>query len=117
MSSGGPLHAVPKLCDGDGSYFELLIRTGSQPTFEIKSPFLAANDDVRIQNYCHLPPGGFSVLRAVCMSRCQAAASLAGRSALAKASARSLPVQTFRPSGTKRATGEPFLSRIKVVFW
>jgi hypothetical protein len=45
---------------------------------QIKRPFLSANDDFRIQNYRHLSGGALSVLRAICKSRRQTAASSFG---------------------------------------
>ena len=113
---GCAFHTGPQFGHPDGGYFKLLSWLGGQPTFEIKCFFLAANDDIRIQNYRHLSAGALRFLRTVCKSRRQATASSLASPILANAVAKSRPVQTFSLSGGSRATGEPFLSRTKVVF-
>src|SRR5579863_317347 len=116
MCSCSPLHSVPKFGHRNGRHFEMLIRTPSHPAAKVKRPFFAPDDNVGIQNYCHLSDGDFRVLRAARKSRCHAAASAAVNLVWASTSARSRPVQTFSPSGANRATGEPFLTNIKVTF-
>ena len=37
--------------------FESIIRTSGQPVSQIERALFAANDDVRVQNYCHLAVG------------------------------------------------------------
>src|ERR1051326_3621987 len=112
----GAFHAMPEFGYTDRGNFKLIVRAGGHPRSEIKRAFLAADDDIGIQDYRHLSAGRLSAFRAAARSRCQATASSSDSSMAARAAARSRPAQTFSLSGTSRATGEPFLSKTKVTF-
>src|SRR5436190_15338611 len=111
MRSGSPLDPVPKFGHRNGCNFKLLLRLRGKPPLQIELAFFAADDEVRIDNYCHLSEGALRAFRAVWRSRRHALASSIVSSIPARASARSRPKQTFSVAGTRRATGEPFLSR------
>src|SRR5260370_33053799 len=116
MRPQGSFYPVQQLRHGDGGDFNLIVRAIPHPVLEVESALLAPNDDIRVENYRHRSTGALRALRAACKSRCQALASSSGNSVLARASANSRPTQTFSSSGTKRANGEPFLSRTNVIF-
>lgn len=116
MDTGCALDTVPKFGDGDGGYFQFLAGQRGRPPSEVESSSLAPDDDIRVQDYCHRSTGALSILRAAIRSRRQAFASSFGNPILAKAAARSRPVQIFSASGTRRATGAPFFSKTKVTF-
>ena len=65
MRSRGPLYTMPQFGHGNGRHFKGLVRPGGYPSAEIKGSFFATNDDIGIQNYCHLSAGDLRVLRAV----------------------------------------------------
>src|SRR5713226_6193211 len=105
---------MPQFGDCDCCYRELFVWMRRDPALEVEGSLLSPNDHIGVDDYRHLSAGALSFLRAACRSRCQARASASGNSTVANASARSRPVQTFPPSGTRRATGEPFFRRTKV---
>jgi hypothetical protein len=114
----GTFHTVLQLSHGYRGNFESVVRERGHPGLDVKGALFSPDDDVRIQNYCHLSTGALRAFRAADKSRRHDLASPSSNSVPAKASARSRPAQTFSSfSGTSRATGEPFLSRTKVTFW
>src|ERR1700746_667899 len=117
MRSARAFYSMPQLGDSDCGDLELLVGTGRHPFLEVERSPLAPNDDVGVKNYRHLSAGALRILRAARRSRCQALASLSGRSTLARASAKARPTQTFPLSGTRRANGSPFLNSTNVTFW
>ena len=116
MDAGCAFYSVPKFGNSDGSYFQFLVCQRCRPSFEVEGSPLAPDDHIGVQDYCHRSTGALSILRAAIRSRRQAFASSFGNSILAKAAARSRPVQIFSASGTRRATGAPFFSKTKVTF-
>lgn len=112
-----PFDSMPQFRYGDGANFQILAGLRIQPCDEVEVAFLAFDDYIGIENYRRLSLGGFKALRAAIRSRCQALASLSDRSTFLNASANSRPVQLFFCSGTRRATGVPFLSSTNVIFW
>lgn len=111
-----PLHSMPQLGYGDGGNCKMLVRSNCQPFRQIEYALLAPNNDVSIEDYCHLSGGDFSNFRAVLRSLDQALATAGDSAALVKASANSLPVQILSLAGQRRAKGSPFFSRIKWTF-
>jgi len=77
-------------------------------------PGRGRNDDVGVEDYCHLSSGGRSVSRAARSSSCHTAASAGGREVRPTAAASSRPVQGRPFSGISRATGSPFSTRVKL---
>src|SRR5450631_546285 len=112
-----PLDSMPQFRYGDSGNFQILAGLRIQPRDEVEVAFLAFDDYIGIENYRRLSLGGFKALRAANRSRCQALASLSDRSTFLNAFANSGPGQLFFCSGTRRATGEPFLSSTNVIFW
>ena len=55
---------MPQFGYRNGRDFELVAGPGSDPAREIERPFLAPDDDIRIEDYCHLSAGVLRVLRA-----------------------------------------------------
>ncbi|MGB8063737.1 MAG: hypothetical protein WCF26_17720 [Candidatus Sulfotelmatobacter sp.] len=96
-----------------------MARLQVEPRDEVEVALLAFDDYIGIENYRHLSLGGFKALRAATKSRCHALASLSDKSTFLNAFANSGPVHLFFCfcSGTMRATGVPFLSRTKLMFW
>src|ERR1700722_513581 len=109
-------YAMPKLGYGNRRNLEQIIRPRRHPCGEIKKTLLPSDDDVGVENYRHLSAGGVRDLRAEWTSRRQALACSFDNAASDNTWASSRPMQTFSRSGTKRATGEPFLSSTKVTF-
>src|SRR5436190_3163406 len=110
------LHTVPEFRDRYRSHLKLFLRLFRQPGPQIKSTLFASNDDIGIQDYCHLSLGAKSRFRDEAMSLSHARASWAESFTFPIASARSCPLQTFWRSGMSRATAFPFFSSTKVVF-
>jgi hypothetical protein len=101
ISPAGPessLYPVPKFSNGDGGDLESIFRSRFQPASKVEDVFLAADDDIGIQDYFHLFSGSFRVRREACRSKLQAFDSLSVNLALARIAARSRPKQTFRYS-------------------
>ena len=116
VRGGSSFYSMPQFRDSNSGDFKFLACLSGQPSHKVEAAFLAFDDHIGIDDYRHRFLGGFKILRAAIRSRCQALASSCDRSIFRSASANSGPVQTFLPSGTRRATGEPFLSRTKVTF-
>src|SRR5271166_4313611 len=112
----GAFRAVPQFSNGDCGNLELLIWLRGHPSSEVEGFSFVPNNDVGIEDYRHRSTGGFNILRARCRSFRHAFAFSGDNSISRRASANSRPVQRFSSVGTSRATGEPFLSRTKVIF-
>ena len=110
----GPLHAMPQLGDRDGGDFDFLSRVEREPSLQIERALLAADDDIRIEDYRHLSSGALRAARDCRRSSAHARASSAERLVLASARASSAPVQRD-VVGTKRATGTAASRTTKVV--
>src|SRR5512137_657883 len=108
---------MPELRNSDRGNLKPVVGTRSHPLLEVEGAAVSPNDDVSIENYRHRLGGALSLLRAVRKSRRHALASFSGKPVLESASAKSRPVHTFSPSGTRRAKGSPFFTRTKVAFW
>jgi len=113
--AGGALHAVPQFRHRDGSDFKLLLRLASQPTGQIKASFLAADDDVGVEDYRHRSSGGDNAARESRRSSAQARASSVESATPVSARARSAPVQRGDSAGIKRAMGFVASSTTNVV--
>src|SRR2546426_494937 len=111
-----PLYTMPELRNRDRSHLKLLIRLLCKPGPEVERTFLAVDDHIRIQDYCHLSLGAISRFREEKMSLCHSRASSGESSALSIASAKSRPLQTLLRSGMSLATAFPFFSSTNVVF-
>jgi hypothetical protein len=108
--------SMPHFGDSDRGDFQILAGLRIQPCDEVEGSLLAFDNYIRIEDYRHRLLGGFKALRAATRSRCHALASLSGRSTFLSACANLGAVQPFLPSGTRRATGVPFLSSTKLTF-
>jgi len=75
---------------------------GGDPAIQVKSAFLAPNDDVRVQDYRHLSAGALRLLRAASKSPCHALASFSGKSVLARASDKSRGIAETRDNDAAR---------------
>lgn len=84
---------------------------------EIEHVLLAADSDIRIQDYFHVSLSPFSVLRDALRSRCHAFDLLSLNRTVFKIAASSRPEQTFSLFGTSWATGIPFLSNTSETRW
>jgi hypothetical protein len=110
-------HTVPQLGHRDRGNLKLYTRLRGQPASEVEGRSFALNDDIRIKDYRHRFTGGFRIVLARRKSFRQAFAFSGDSSNSPTASANSRPVHVLSPSGTRRATGKPFLSRTYVTFW
>ena len=113
-------NSMPQFSDRDGGDFELLsLVCESSHAARSKASLLAADNDVGIEIIAIGLLAVLTLLRAalqVAMSRRTAFAFFGDRSTFAVPLPIRGPVQPFFVSGTRRATGVPFLSRTKVIF-
>ena len=74
-----PLYPMPQLGYRNESETELFVWQGVHPGIEVKSPPFGLNDDVGIDQDCHLSTGGINILRASSSSWSQSVASSSPR--------------------------------------
>lgn len=112
----GAFHPVPQLRKCDSGDFDFLGRVEREPAAQIERALLAADNNIRIEDYCHLSSGALKATRDCRRSSAHARASSGERSVAASARASSAPVQLSTGVGTNRATGTDASRTTKVVF-